>query len=80
MAAKKPRIFVDWNNWGVDGVRMNCRGTFDEVARENLELRDGLPLILYGDDLEGDAIVRWSNAERIWVAEVDKSRLRRVTS
>jgi hypothetical protein len=66
----KTALWVDWNNNDGPGrIRLNCRGTVAQLTSEKIELFDGQQIVIYGDDLEADAIVRWSK-ENIWAAEL----------
>lgn len=67
-----PHLFADFNNADKLGrVRLNTRGTRDDLVALGITLYDGMPVIL--DDREeivADAIVRHCPTEG-WVAEVD---------
>ena len=77
----KPRVYVDFHNADPQGrVRLNCIGTLEDLARQHVELRDGLALTLYSDDLDDkgqldellvDGVVSFSEEERVWVAAID---------
>jgi hypothetical protein len=67
-----PRVFADFNNADVEGrLRLNCIGTIEDLARQNIELQDGQLLILYSEDLEVDGVVKYSDNENIWVAAIE---------
>jgi hypothetical protein len=82
----KPKIWVDFNNADPLGrIRLNCRGTIEELAQQQIELREGLALILYSDDLDdkdqpddllADGFVSYSEEERGWVARIDWDAVR----
>lgn len=75
------KLYAGLQNVGGKGrVRLNCAGTLDDLARQHLELRDGLIVELYCDDQDGqgrpdelrvDGVVQFSTDERIWVASID---------
>ncbi len=66
------RVFADFHNADSDGrLRLNCVGSTEDLARQNVMLRDGLRLTLYSEDLEVDGQVRYSIAEGLWVAVID---------
>lgn len=71
-----PRLFADFNN--LDGrrrVRLNTRGTLDDLAALQISLRDGMQVILDDDDeFIVVAIVRQCPVEG-WVAEFDWSTI-----
>jgi hypothetical protein len=77
----KPRIYADFQNADTRGhLRLNCIGTMEDLARQQIELREGLLLTLYSDDLDDkgqldelmvDGIVSFSRDEHCWVAAID---------
>src|SRR5262245_16713657 len=82
----KPRIYADFHNADPQGrLRLNCVGTLEDLSRQGVELRDGLLLTLYADDLDGrgqpddllaDGIVSFSQEEHCWVATIDWAAVR----
>jgi len=77
----KPKIYADFHNADSQGrLRLNCVGTTEDLARQQVELRKGLLLTLYADDLDDngeldellvDGIVSFSDVEHCWVAAID---------
>src|SRR5579883_612634 len=77
----KPKIYADFHNADSEGrVRLNCVGTTEDLARQQVELREGLILSLYSDDLDDkgqldellvDGVVSFSEEEHCWVAAID---------
>jgi hypothetical protein len=75
----RPRIFVDFHNADEHGrLRLNCIGTIEDLARQHTELENGQRLILYGEDLEVDGVVRFSEDETTWVVAIDWNQIRQV--
>ncbi len=82
----KPKIYADFHNADSQGrLRLNCIGTSEDLARQGVELRDGLVLKLYSDDLNErgepdellvDGVVSFSDQEHCWVAAIDWSAIR----
>lgn len=82
----KPMIYADFHNADAQGrLRLNCVGTLEGLSKQKVELRDGLLLGLYSDDLDGkgqldelvvDGIVSYSQEERCWVATIDWAAIR----
>jgi hypothetical protein len=82
----KPRIYADFHNADARGrLRLNSVGTIEDLARQQIELREGLPLTLYSDDLDDqgaldkllvDGVVSFSKEEDCWVATIDWSAIR----
>jgi hypothetical protein len=73
------RILVDFHNADEQGrLRLNCIGTIEDLARQQAELENGQRLTLYGEDLEVDGIVQFSEDEKVWVATIDWNQIRRV--
>jgi hypothetical protein len=83
-----PKVYADFHNADPAGrVRLNCVGTVEDLARQQISLHDGLALTLYDTDadadghpgeIQADGVVRYSLDERCWVAIVDWSALRHV--
>jgi len=82
----KPKIYADFHNADSQGrLRLNCVGTVEDLARQKVELRDGLLLTLYADDLDSqgqldellvEGVVSFSEEEHCWVAAIDWSAIR----
>ncbi len=76
-----PAIYVDFMNADPQGrVRMNCTGTFEDLDRLALSMRDGLRVLVHDEELEADGEVSFSHSEQIWVARIDWNALRPVGS
>jgi hypothetical protein len=73
------RVFVDFHNADEQGrLRLNCIGTIEDLARQQAELENGQQLTLYGEDLEVDGVVQFSEDEKVWVATIDWNQIRQV--
>jgi hypothetical protein len=85
----KPKIYADFHNADSEGrVRLNCVGTIEDLAQQQVELREGLLVTLYADDLDGagkldellvDGVVSFSMNEQCWVATIDWSAIHHVS-
>lgn len=74
----RPRVFADFNNADAQGrLRLNCIGTLEDLARQQVTLQDHQLLTLYSEDLEADAEVKYSSEEHVWVALIDWTAIRR---
>src|SRR5437867_563410 len=81
----KPKVYADFHNADPHGrLRLNCVGTLEDLARQGVTLRDGMPLALYSDDLDAkgqldellaDGIVSFSEEEHCWVTAIDWSAI-----
>jgi len=81
----KPKIYADFHNADAQGrLRLNCVGTLEDLAEQQVELRAGLLLTLYADDLDDkgqldellvDGVVSFSEDEHCWVAAIDWSAI-----
>lgn len=66
------RVFADFHNADLQGrLRLNCIGTVEDLARQNIQLQNGQLLVLYSEDLEVEGIVQYSLEENLWVAAID---------
>lgn len=85
-----PQIYADFHNADPQGrLRLNCIGTVEDLARHHLQLRAGMLLTLYSDDLDAngqldellvDGIVSFSEDEHCWVAAIDWSAIRHASN
>ena len=81
----QPRVYADFHNADAHGrLRLNCVGTIEDLARQGITLRDGLPLTFYADDLDPqgqpdelrvNGVVSFSEEEHCWVAVIDWSAI-----
>ena len=82
----KPKVYADFHNADSKGrVRLNCIGTREDLSQQQIELREGLVLTLYSDDLDDkgqldellvDGVVSYSEEEHCWVAAIDWPAIR----
>jgi hypothetical protein len=74
-----PRIYADFHNADVQGrLRLNCVGTVEDLACQQIVLRDGLLLTLYSEELEVEGQVQYSTEENLWVAVIDWDAIKEV--
>lgn len=82
----KPKIYADFHNADSQGrLRLDCVGTIEDLAQQQIELYDGLLLTFYADDLADngvldellvDGVVSFSEEEQCWVAAIDWTAIR----
>lgn len=71
------RVYADFHNADAQGcLRLNCVGTVEDLARQQIVLRDGLLLTLYSEELEVEGRVQYSTEENLWVAVIDWDAIR----
>lgn len=63
-----PRIWVDWNNGGERLIELYLPSTVEDLKRNHVEMKKGVRIRLYGDELECDAILVQEG--RHWVADI----------
>lgn len=74
----RPRVFADFHNADAQGrLRLNCIGTVEDLARQQITLQERQSLTLYSEDLEVEAQVEYSTEENVWVALIDWKAIRR---
>lgn len=81
-----PKVYADFQNADAQGrLRLICVGTVQDLARQQIQLREGLILTLYADDadaenqpdeLQAEGVVTYSQEEHCWVAVIDWSAIR----
>ena len=73
----KPRVFADFHNADPQGrLRLNCIGTKEDLAAQNISLCEGQALVLYSEELEVDGMVEYSKKENLWVAVIGWAAIR----
>ncbi len=66
------RVFADFHNADTQGrLRLNCIGTIEDLAHQQLVLQEGVRLTLYSEELEAQGVVHYSTDENMWVAVID---------
>ena len=86
----KPIVYADFHNADAHGrLRLNCVGTVEDLSQQQIELREGLVLTLYSDDLDDtgqldellvDGVVSFSEEEHGWVAVIDWAAIRHASA
>jgi hypothetical protein len=72
-----PKVFADFHNADAKGrLRLNCIGAVEDLAQQQIVLRDGLSLTLYSEELEVEGVVQYSTDENVWVAVIDWNAIR----
>ena len=77
----KPKVYADFHNADSQGrLRLNCAGTVEDLAEQQVELREGLLLTLYSDDVDDkgaldellvEGMASYSEEEHCWVAAIN---------
>jgi hypothetical protein len=68
----KIKLPVDFNNADTLGrIRLTCVGTLNRLKELRIHLTEGLPLLLFQEDLRCDGRAVFSEEEKIWVVEID---------
>jgi hypothetical protein len=74
-----PKVFADFQNADEQGrLRLNCIGTIEDLSRQGTQLIPGEKLLIYSEELEADAVIEYSDQEKIWVAAIDWEQIREV--
>jgi hypothetical protein len=73
-----PRIYADFNNADSKGrLRLITEGSLSDIKRLNLKMEEGMPVVVYDDELSTSAEVIFSEEEKIWVAKIDWAQIGR---
>jgi hypothetical protein len=82
----QPKVYADFQNLDGDNrLRLTCVGTREDLARQGIELREGLVLTFYMDDandrgepdeLRSEGAVHYNGQEGTWVASIDWTAIR----
>lgn len=73
------RVFADFHNADRQSrLRLNCVGSIEDLARQNIELHEGRSLTLYSEDLEVEGVVEYSQEENLWVVAIDWNNIKQI--
>jgi hypothetical protein len=82
----RARVYADFQNLDDSNrLRLTCAGTIEDLARQRIELSEGLVLTFYMDDaddqgepdeLRAEGVVSYDQSASTWVASVDWSAVR----
>ena len=79
------KVWADFNASSKNGLFLNCKGTIDDLARQKIELKDGMELLLWDEDLDENnnpdnlivqAIAKYNNKLKIWEGVFDWEKMR----
>ncbi|HWE95431.1 MAG TPA: hypothetical protein VG269_15795 [Tepidisphaeraceae bacterium] len=84
--AQAPRVYWDFQSADREGrARLNCDGTRQDLGRQQIQLKQGMALLLYCEDTDSDGnpnelrvhgVVEYSSVERMWVAHFNPAAIR----
>lgn len=69
------RLWTDFNASSDNGLRLNCKGTIDDLSRQGLELKEGMKLLLWDEDVDEndnkdnlvvEAVAHYNDKHKIW--------------
>ena len=73
------RVFADFHNADPQSrLRLNCVGSIEDLARQNIELHEGWSLTLYSEDLEVEGVVQYSQEENLWVVAINWNNIKQL--
>ena len=66
------KIYGDFQNADQNGnIRLNTQGTQEDLALLNVDLEPEMKVLISDGELEAFGVVKFSEKENIWVAEID---------
>jgi hypothetical protein len=81
-----PKVYADFQNLDdCNQLRLTCTGTREDLARQGIDLQEGLVLTLTMDDaddqgrpdeLRAEGVVHFNADQGCWVAAIDWSAIR----
>ncbi len=78
-------IWVDFNARSDYGLRLNCKGTIDDLSEQKITMKDGMKLILWDEDFDNsgnrdnlivEATAKYNHEKRIWEGEFEWSKIK----
>ncbi len=79
------RLWADFSASTDNGLRLNCNGTIDDLSKQNIELEEGLKLLLWDEDTDKndkpdnlvvEAIAQFNYELNIWEGVFDWKRIK----
>jgi hypothetical protein len=80
------KVYADFQNLDdANRLRLTCAGTLQDLARQGIQLQEGLVLTLYSDDaddqgqpdeLRAEGVVHYDTDGQCWVATIDWTAIR----
>src|SRR2546425_7708920 len=81
-----PKVYADFQNLDdANRLRLTCAGTLQDLARQGIQLQEGLVLTFYSDDaddqgqpdeLRAEGVVHYDEDRQCWVATIDWTAIR----
>ena len=81
-----PKVYADFQNLDdANRLRLTCAGTLHDLARQGIQLQEGLVLTFYSDDaddqgqpdeLRAEGVVHYDPDGQCWVATIDWAAIR----
>jgi hypothetical protein len=81
-----PKVYADFQNLDdANRLRLTCAGTLHDLARQGIQLQEGLVLTFYSDDaddqgqpdeLRAEGVVHYDTDGQCWVATIDWAAIR----
>ncbi|MET4080477.1 hypothetical protein ABIB40_000417 [Pedobacter sp. UYP30] len=71
------KLWADFNSSTSNGVRLNCKGTLEDLKLQNIELTEGQLLYIWNDDVDENdkagnlfvkAIAHYNASDKCWEA------------
>ncbi len=79
------KIYADFQKLdNFNRLRLTCAGTLEELANQGIELKEGLSLTFYTDDVDDqgqpdellvEGAIHYNEDEQCWVASIDWSAI-----
>jgi len=69
------KLWTDFNASSDNGLRLNCKGTIEDLSRQGLELKEGMKLLLWDEDTDEtnnqdnlvvEAVAHYDDKLKIW--------------
>jgi len=70
-------LYADFNNADPEGrVRLNVAGTLRDLARQGVQLREGMAVTVHDEELAADGEAEFSAGEGVWAVRIDWAQVR----
>lgn len=71
------KIYCDFQNADKEGnIRLNTQGTIDDLMLLDIALEPNMEILVSDGELEACGLVKFSDEEKLWVAEIDWKMIR----
>ncbi len=79
------KLWADFNASSENGLYLNCKGTIEDLARQKIELQEGMELLIWDEDFDEnnnpdnlivEGIAKYNHNHKIWEAVFEWEKIK----